>query len=186
MVEVFLGLGSNIEPRRHLGRALRSLDQVLQGLSVSPAYESEAVGFSGANFLNLVARGYTTWPVVRLQRFLKFLERQNGRRRGGPKFASRTLDIDLLVYGQLSGRVAGVELPRPEIYYNAFVFRPFCDLNPHWRDPLSGRPLHTARRYPAFREQSLWPVGFTFRHLARASTSPCALKIARGCGHHPR
>lgn len=169
MVEVFLGLGSNIEPRRHLSRALKGLDRILVGLEISPVYESRAVGFEGANFLNLVARGHTRWSVARLQRFLKFLERQNGRRRGGPKFASRTLDVDLLAYGRLSGQVANVVLPRPEIYYNAFVFRPFCDLAPEWRDPISRRPLHTARPYPAFREQALWPVPFTFRHLTRPS-----------------
>ena len=168
MVEVFLGLGSNIEPRRHLSRALKSLNATLHGLTVSPVYESRAVGFDGVNFLNLVARGHTCWSVARLQRYLKFLERQSGRRRGGPKFASRTLDVDLLTYGCMSGRVAGVVLPRPEIYYNAFVFRPFCDLAPQWRDPVSRRPLRAAKRYPAFREQPLWPVAFTFRHSIRA------------------
>jgi len=97
-------------------------------LVLSPIYESEAVGFSGDNFFNLVAKFNTDLSVGELNTALKAIEDNHGRERTGPKFSGRTLDIDILTYDDLVGEIDGVSLPRDEITKNAFVLLPMKDI----------------------------------------------------------
>ena len=68
--------------------------------------------------------------LAQLSRELKQLERNLGRTEALKKFSSRTLDIDILTYDNLQGLHEGILLPRPEISYNAYVLRPFAELQP--------------------------------------------------------
>lgn len=130
MVCVYLGVGSNIHREKHIKAGLTMLAAEFGELVVSPIYESEAVGFDGDPFLNLVVGLETDLSVGQLNTVIKRIEDQNGRDRNGPKFSSRTLDIDLLLYGETVGTVDGVRLPRDEITKNAFVLLPLADIAP--------------------------------------------------------
>ena len=139
MPEVFVGAGSNIEPRQHLGAALRALAERYGVLRLSPVYRNEAVGFAGEDFLNLVIAFETEARVGEVVAALAAIEAANGRRRGEEKFAPRSLDLDLLLYGDAAGVIDGVELPRDEITRYAFVLKPLADLAGDQPHPVLGR-----------------------------------------------
>ena len=162
-VRVYLSLGSNVEPGRHLPAAVRALEAHFGALTISPVYESEAVGFSGANFLNLVVGVQVSEPVGELSRLLRAIEDANGRVRSGEKFSSRTLDIDILTYGQQVGTVDGIVLPRDEIEKYAFVIRPLADIDPEGVHPLSGDSYAVICQRVAADDRSLWPVELELR-----------------------
>lgn len=159
---VYLSLGSNIDRERHITAALDGLADAFGELTISSVYESEAVGFDGENFLNLVVGIDTDRPVAELSALLKQMEAANGRRRDVPKFSARTLDLDILTYDDVTGTIDGVELPRGEILRNAFVLLPMAEIAPETRHPLEG---HTYRElWQAYeRDQRLWAVPFTWR-----------------------
>ncbi|MFZ5655425.1 MAG: 2-amino-4-hydroxy-6-hydroxymethyldihydropteridine diphosphokinase [Pseudomonadota bacterium] len=160
MPRVYLGLGSNIEPRRHLCAALGALADRLGALRVSPVYESPAAGFAGDNFYNLVVGVDTELPVGELARLLRAIEDANHRRRGPAKFGPRTLDIDILTYGDSVGVIDGVRLPRDEILRYAFVLRPLADLAPDDECPGTGKRFRELVDELRFADQPLWPVAF--------------------------
>lgn len=160
MPRVYLGLGSNIDRETHIRAALRALEEAFGLLLVSPVYESESVGFAGSHFYNLVVGVDTDLPVGELSALLRGIEDANGRVRSGPKFAPRTLDIDILTYGNACGEIDGVQLPREEILKNAFVLRPLADIAPNDRHPETVRPfLEHWEAYDQTR-QKLWPIDF--------------------------
>jgi 2-amino-4-hydroxy-6-hydroxymethyldihydropteridine diphosphokinase len=111
------------------------LREIFPGLQSSPIYESRAIGFDGANFLNLVVAFETDMPLVSVHSVFEDIEENHGRLRGGSKFSNRTLDIDILTYGDTVGTVAGVTLPREDITRFAFVLKPLADIRPEARHP---------------------------------------------------
>ncbi|EED30582.1 2-amino-4-hydroxy-6-hydroxymethyldihydropteridine pyrophosphokinase [gamma proteobacterium NOR5-3] len=130
MTRLFLGLGSNIEPARYLPLGLSELEGLLGSLRVSPVYEGAAIGFSGAPFWNLVVEAQTSLSVGELQSALRTIEYAHGRAKNASRLSPRSLDIDILIYGDACGVVDGVVLPRGEILQNAFVLRPLAELAP--------------------------------------------------------
>lgn len=137
MTEVFVGIGSNVEPERHVRQAVQLMRARFGALRLSPVYRNKAVGFEGDDFLNLVAAFDTALDVRELNTALDEIERACGRERGAARFSPRTLDLDLLLYGE---RVdAASKLPRKEILEYAFVLKPLADLVPRHRHPVSGR-----------------------------------------------
>lgn len=158
MAKVLLSLGSNIEREQHIGLALQELQQQFGDIACSPIYESEAVGFVGDPFYNLVVQIQTDKSVGELSALLHRLEDQHGRIRGGEKFSARTLDIDILTYDDVCGVVDGVSLPRGEILKNAFVLLPLADLVPHDLHPVQQRSY--SELWQAFdqQKQKLWQV----------------------------
>jgi 2-amino-4-hydroxy-6-hydroxymethyldihydropteridine diphosphokinase len=136
---VFLGLGSNIEPARHLRIGLAALEELLGALRCSAVYEGAAIGFAGDPFWNLAVAAGTGLSVGELQMALRDIEYAHGRPRNATSNSPRTLDIDILAYGDLTGKVDGVLLPRPEILKNAFVLRPLAELAGDAVHPLEGR-----------------------------------------------
>ena len=126
--QVYLSLGSNIDREHNIRSGLDALEAVFGELEISPVYESEAVGFDGDAFFNLVVGIRTAMTVAELTTCLKDMERDHGRVRGEKKFSSRTLDIDILTYGDAVGIIDGVQLPRDEIFKHAFVLKPLVDL----------------------------------------------------------
>jgi 2-amino-4-hydroxy-6-hydroxymethyldihydropteridine diphosphokinase len=172
MVQVALSLGSNVEPGQHIAAALDALSESFGPLILSSVYESEAVGFDGDNFLNMVALGHTDLSLAALAQWLKQLEEAQGRRRQGQaRFSSRTLDVDVLIYADWQGEFDGIVLPRPEITENAFVLRPMAEVAGAWCDPRSG--LSYAALWQAYDRslQHLWPIDFHWqgRQISRAA-----------------
>ena len=138
MTTVFLGLGSNIDPVRHLPLGLRAIGDLLGVLRCSAIYEGAAIGFDGDPFWNLVVGAETSLAVGDLQRALREIEYRHGRAVDAPRFSPRALDIDILTHGDSVGIVDGVELPRAEIVKNAFVLRPLAELAGDARHPALG------------------------------------------------
>jgi 2-amino-4-hydroxy-6-hydroxymethyldihydropteridine diphosphokinase len=158
MTQVFLSLGSNIEPLSHLRQAIAALRDRFGELVMSPVYESVAVGFKGDNFLNLVVALDTDLPVGTLSVLLREIEASNGRRRDTEKFASRTLDIDILTYGDTVGLVDGVALPRDEIERYSFVIKPLADIAGDQVYPVTGERYAEISRRLTDDDDTLWRV----------------------------
>lgn len=152
-VDVLLSLGSNIEPQRHLRLALDELRGAFGDVVISPAYRTAAVGFDGAPFVNAAAVIRTTQPLQALEDWLHALEDRHGRDRSGPRLSDRTLDVDVVFYGQQVLREGErVRVPRPELKY-AFVLKPLVDIAPGFADPLGGRTLAELwRAHPQYGE----------------------------------
>jgi 2-amino-4-hydroxy-6-hydroxymethyldihydropteridine diphosphokinase len=155
MARAYLSLGSNVEPRRHLRAALAALRERFGPLVVSPAYRSRAVGFDGPDFINLAVALDSDLPPAGLDAWLHGLEDRLGRRREGPRYADRTLDVDLLAWVGDDGRIQMA--PRPELAH-AFVLRPLAEIAPQLRLPDDDRSL--AERWAAFAQarEPLTPV----------------------------
>lgn len=135
---VYVGIGSNIEPFVHIPRGLELLQEQFGALTVSPAYRCPAVGFAGADFLNLVVAFASTQEPAELVRMLHELERRCGRTRGAG-LSSRTMDMDLLLFGQRVVDCDTFALPRDDILRYAFVLRPLADIAGAARHPVDGR-----------------------------------------------
>ena len=147
---------------RYIRASLDALTERFGELLLSSVYESEAVGFDGDNFYNLVAGFSTDLPVGELSRLLKRIEDDNGRCRKGPKFSGRTLDIDILTYDELIGVHEGVQLPRDEILKNAFVLLPLAEIAPEVKHPEVEQTYQTLwRGYEG--GQKLWSVDFEWQ-----------------------
>lgn len=156
MVDVFIGVGSSINKLENIQLGLASLTAVFGELSISPLYESEAVGFSGGNFYNLVIRLTSDLNVQAVIAQLKAIERKQGRPENASKFAPRALDLDLLLYGKYQN--IELDLPRAEIIKNAFVLKPLADLAPLLTHPLLGDTYQTLwENYPK-NKQKLWKI----------------------------
>ena len=158
MSRVWLSLGSNINREANLLSGIAALNLQYGQLVISPVYESDAVGFDGGAFFNLVVGIDTSLGLTKLAEQLRKIEEDNGRTRSSEKFSDRTLDIDILTYGNLTGRHECVELPRDEIEKYAFVIRPLADIA--GEDPCPGNDKSFGEMWVAFDQQSqpLTPV----------------------------
>ena len=139
MARVYVGLGSNLDREKRLCQAMVLLRERFGDIEISPVYDSDAVGFVGSNFLNLVAGIDTELGVEAVATAFHDIENQLGRDRSQPKFASRSIDLDILVYDDLILNVPGIHVPRPEILINAFVLKPLQDIAPHRLHPQTGQ-----------------------------------------------
>jgi 2-amino-4-hydroxy-6-hydroxymethyldihydropteridine diphosphokinase len=141
MTTVLLSLGSNLQPQQHLHAAVAALRERFGAIRVSPAYRTAAVGFDGPAFLNNAVALETDMPLEALDPWLHALEDAHGRDRSGPRFSDRTLDIDVVFYGDLIVEGPGhLRIPRPELKH-AFVLKPLADIAPTFIDPVSGLDL---------------------------------------------
>ena len=161
MHTVFISVGSNIERDKHVRSGLQAMHQIFGELSLSSVYESEAVGFAGSHFYNLVVKADTILSVNQVCSVLKQIEEDNQRVRGDKKFAPRTLDLDLLLYDNLVTK-EGVELPRDEILYNAFVLKPLTEIAPHSVHPVECRSYQVLWDDYDQSQQKLWTIEFTW------------------------
>jgi 2-amino-4-hydroxy-6-hydroxymethyldihydropteridine diphosphokinase len=152
VTRAYLSLGSNLEPERHLRAALNELRGRFGAIDVSPAYRSRAVGFDGADFVNLAVALDTELEPEALNDWLHALEDRHGRRRDVPRYADRTLDVDIVLFGdRVIDGPGHLQVPRDELRH-AFVLRPLADLAPQLRHPLDGRSM--AELWAAFPQDS--------------------------------
>lgn len=160
MARVWISLGSNIDRERNIRAALRDLQAQFGHLLISRVYESEAVGFSGDAFYNLVVGADTELPVAELVQLFRTIESTHGRTREGGSFAPRTLDIDLLTYGDRIVDLDGMHLPRDEITRYAFVLLPLTELAGDSCHPELGQTYNEIWQGFDRDSQRLWPVPF--------------------------
>ena len=136
---VYVGVGSNIRPERHVPQSLALLRAAFGDLRVSSVYECPPLGFDGDAFHNLVVSFETALGIEGLMARLRGIEEACGRRRGAWEPPSRTLDLDLLLYGDVVSAGNGIELPRRDVLAYAFVLAPLAEIAPAVRHPVAQR-----------------------------------------------
>ena len=141
MPRVYVSIGSNIDREKNIRGAVRMLREHYGPFTLSRVYETPAEGFDGAAFYNLVAGFDTGEPVERVRQTLAAIETAHGRKRGGARFSARTLDIDILLYGDLIRHGDDYDIPRGEIAQYAFVLGPLAELAPDLKHPETGERL---------------------------------------------
>lgn len=138
-VQAYIGAGSNLEPAHHLRLALRELRGRFGPLLLSSLYRNRAEGFEGPDFLNMVVGLTTAEPPAAVNAEIERLHALAGRVRGENAFSSRTLDLDLLLYGDLVDEA--LRLPRADVTRYGFVLGPLAELAPGLRHPVSGQTM---------------------------------------------
>ena len=138
MARVFIGIGSNIERESSIRAAVQALRARFGLLMLSNVYESRPIGFEGGNFYNLVAAFDADEPPEAVIATLHDIEQRLGRERETSRYTSRTIDLDLLLYGDLVRHDAELRIPRPEISEYACVLRPLAELAPGSTHPQTG------------------------------------------------
>ena len=141
MRTAYLGLGSNIDTRANILSAISSLEDTFDNVAFSPIYECPAIGFEGGDFLNLVACVDTSMQPLELKHYLFELENEHGRHRNAPRWSSRTLDIDILLFDDLYLLSPQLEIPRKEILNCAHVLKPLANLAPDLLHPTERATL---------------------------------------------
>jgi 2-amino-4-hydroxy-6-hydroxymethyldihydropteridine diphosphokinase len=132
--EVYLNIGSNIEPEYHLREAIRLLSEQGQVEAVSNAWASHAFGSNGPDFLNACVLFLTHWMPLELKvKVIRPIETRLGRVRSADKFAPRTIDIDIILFDD--------EPFGGEFWSNAFVVVPLADLLPDFHHPFNYEKL---------------------------------------------
>jgi len=144
--QVYLSLGSNIQPEVNLPKALDLLYEHGEIIKVSNAWESAAVGSEGPNFLNACALFNSPHlPVELKDQVIHRIETKLGRRRSEDKFAPRTIDIDIVLFDD--------QLSDDKYVRQAFVVIPLAEIYPDYLSPLTRERIEkTAARL----RQQIW------------------------------
>lgn len=141
MPKVYIAAGSNIEPERYLAMAVRELERQFPGARFSPWYRNPAVGFEGADFINLVAGFETELTISEVLSRLHAIEALCGRPREAPRWAPRSMDLDVLLYGDLVCQEPHLKLPRPDLLKRAYMLGPLAALAPEVVHPTAGKTI---------------------------------------------
>ena len=140
MITAYIGIGSNIDRRKHIQAAIEELRALGQDVRISTIFECEAVGFDSHAFYNLVVEMKTELSLTEFSRQLRDIELKWGRAADAGKFEPRTVDLDIILFGdQVSS--AKPELPRSDIFKYAFVLQPLMELCPQLVVPQDGRTI---------------------------------------------
>ena len=146
MHQVYLNLGSNIQPETNLSKAINLLQEYGEIRKVSNAWESKAVGSAGPNFLNACVLFITPLLAPELkEQVIRPIETKLDRIRTADKFAPRTIDIDMIIFDDKSCN--------DKFWKQAFVVVPLAEIYPEFQNPLAGESIaETATRF----RQEIW------------------------------
>jgi 2-amino-4-hydroxy-6-hydroxymethyldihydropteridine diphosphokinase len=135
-VKAYVGLGSNLGDRE---ATIRRAAELIGAVRLSPVIETEPWGYEDQpRFLNAVAEVETELPPRRLLDHLLDVERRLGRERVGRRWGPRTIDLDLLLYGDEAVAEPGLEVPHPRLHERLFVLEPLAMLVPERKIPGNG------------------------------------------------
>jgi 2-amino-4-hydroxy-6-hydroxymethyldihydropteridine diphosphokinase len=140
-VRVFVAAGSNVEPEKHLARACAEIRHTWPDAVFSRAYRNVAVGFEGPDFINLVVGFSAAQPLEAVIARLRAIETQCGRPRYAPKWASRTMDLDVLLYGDRVEKTSEYTLPRPDLLKRPYMLGPMAEIAPDVMHPTARRRM---------------------------------------------
>ncbi len=158
MTRVYVSIGSNINKENNVCRALQTLAARFGPLEQSTIYKTGPVGFNGDDFLNLVVAFDTSDELDTVSETLTELEENAGRQRHKSNFMPRTLDLDLLLFGDLVRHDASYDLPRREIQRYAYVLQPLAEIAPDQLHPELGVNFKTLMAKLDLSDQALRPV----------------------------
>ena len=144
MADIYISLGTNIEREHYLQLGLTALFNTFGKLTLSSLFESEAVGFDGPAFYNMVIGVTTEQTIEQVAKNLRQIEYDHGRALNAEKYSPRTLDLDLLLYDDLILQQP-TQIPRDEITKNAFVLWPLAE--------IAGNEIHPVNKQSY---QQLW------------------------------
>lgn len=157
-MRVAIALGSNLGDREaHLAFAVAALGRLVDRLAVSSWIETDPVGVGDQpRFLNGAVAGDTGLPARALLDALLRIEAERGRVRepGDPEKGSRTLDLDLILYGDSVIDEPGLQVPHPRFRERLFVLEPLAEVAGDWTDPVTGLTVSALRSRLAQRRPS--------------------------------
>ncbi|MEQ1635558.1 MAG: 2-amino-4-hydroxy-6-hydroxymethyldihydropteridine diphosphokinase [Methylococcales bacterium] len=136
MPTAYVSIGSNIQRDIHIPNSLKALKQKFGELTLSSVYETAAVGFAGDAFYNLIVGFNTELTAKEVANILREIELAHGRTRDCQKFSARTLDLDLILFGDLVLNDKRLQIPRDEIERYAFVLEPLAEIAPTLQHPV--------------------------------------------------
>jgi len=161
MIPVFIGIGSNVSREENIRSGVKSLRFLYGEMIVSPVYESKAYGFEGDNFYNLVISIHTDSSLQMLLESMHEIENNHGRVRNLPTLFSRTLDLDLLIYGDLVCHTDDLDIPRADIVNYSFILGPLADIAGEFKHPESGELISDIWRAFEKDDQEIWEIDFS-------------------------
>jgi len=138
---VHLNIGSNQNRQTNIRLAIESLELHFSDIVLSSLFESPSEGFKGNDFYNVGVNITTLKTTNEVVDILRDIENSLGRDRSLPKFSSRIIDLDLVLYGGIIDETLNV--PRKDILKYAFVLAPLAELNPQEIHPLEGTSYHS-------------------------------------------
>lgn len=157
MTEVYLDIGSNIDREQNIQSCVDELHIVFPDIVFSKAYESEAMGFDGDPFINVSAGLKTDLDYDELNVYLKSLEDKHARKRDNEKFIARTLDVDILLFGDLVLQPQK-DLPRAEILKFPFVLFPLAEIAPNFIHPIEKISISELAKQSGLDKKSLTKI----------------------------
>jgi 2-amino-4-hydroxy-6-hydroxymethyldihydropteridine diphosphokinase len=139
MTDVYISIGSNIDREKYIHSAVSSLEENFGHLTLSSVYDTAAVGFEGDDFLNLIASFETTKEPKQVDLILDNIETLNGRTPENIKFSARTLDLDLILFGDYVSNDPALSIPRDEVLQYAFMLEPLAEIAGELIHPIVGK-----------------------------------------------
>ena len=131
-----LNIGSNLDRRKNICLALEKLESSFDKIIISSLFESPSEGFEGKDFYNIGVNVETSKKASEVLDILHQIEDSLGRNRMQPKFSSRIIDLDLVIYDDIIDEKFNI--PRKDIFRYAFVLAPLLELNPDGIHPEKG------------------------------------------------
>ena len=162
MPRVYVSIGSNVDKDLRIRQGVQELSAHYAPLTLSTVYASRAIGFEGDDFYNLVAGFDTQDTLEQVNAVMADIEQRSGRVRNGVRFGPRTLDLDILLYGDVVQHDGTHSLPRTEIEEYACVLCPLAEIAPQERHPETGITYRDMWRRFSDATQPLVPVDLAF------------------------
>jgi 2-amino-4-hydroxy-6-hydroxymethyldihydropteridine diphosphokinase len=159
MTDVYVAAGSNVEPEKNLARACREIARTWPDAVFSHAYRNKAVGFEGPDFINLVLGFQSDDPIEKVLVRLRDIEVICGRPRNSPKWASRAMDLDVLLFGARVEKTDDYTVPRPDLLKRPYMLGPMAEIAPSVVHPTAHKTIGELWREFDRDAHAMFPVG---------------------------
>jgi 2-amino-4-hydroxy-6-hydroxymethyldihydropteridine diphosphokinase len=166
MTRVYVAAGSNVEPEKNLVRACREIAAIWPDAIFSRVYRNRAVGFEGPDFLNMVIGFNAGEPIATVIARLREIEILCGRPRNSPKWASRAMDLDVLLFGERVEKTADYTVPRPDLIKRPYMLGPMAELAPDVMHPTANKTIGELWREFDSAAHAMTPVEIDLPHAA--------------------